>query len=61
MCENEGCQHDKIMPEFDQKAAAGLSSDEVRKRWPRFGGLCPDCGTWTVAYASYEHYLAGDW
>jgi hypothetical protein len=46
---------------FDVAASYGLSADEVRERWPRFYGLCTKCGYSGVAYASYEHYLAGDW
>jgi hypothetical protein len=35
---------------------------EVRQRWPRLHGLCPKgCGYSGIAYASYEHMIAGDW
>jgi hypothetical protein len=35
---------------------------EIRKRWPRLMGKCPlGCGFSGIAYASYEHYLYGDW
>ena len=35
---------------------------EVRRRWPRLQGNCPKgCGFHGIAYASYEHYLTGDW
>lgn len=38
------------------------SSEEVRKRWPRLNGPCPKgCGFVGIAYASYAHYIAGDW
>ena len=34
----------------------------VRKRWPRLTGDCPKgCGFSGIAYASHEHYVAGDW
>ncbi len=47
---------------FDPEAARGLPSEEVRRRWPRMGGHCPlGCGFYGVAYASLEHYVAGDW
>ena len=37
-------------------------SVEVRKRWPRLDGRCPlGCGYSGIYYASYEHYIAGDW
>lgn len=55
------CQHLKVMPTFDEGAARGLSASEVRRRWPRFEGVCPDCGQRGVIYASYMHYLAGDY
>lgn len=35
---------------------------EVRKRWPRLQGTCPKgCGFVGIGYASYAHYLMGDW
>lgn len=35
---------------------------EIRKRWPRLVGLCPKgCGYFGIAYASYSHYIYGDW
>jgi hypothetical protein len=35
---------------------------EIRKRWPRLQGTCPKgCGFVGIAYASPEHYIAGDW
>jgi hypothetical protein len=35
---------------------------EVRKRFPRLEGNCPKgCGYSGIAYASAEHYAAGDW
>lgn len=38
------------------------ASAEVRKRWPRLDGLCPKgCGFYGAAYASYAHYIMGDW
>ena len=56
---------------FDEEAARGLSSDEVRRRWPRGwfwdGAPCPlGCGygvgsNGSIYYASFMHYLAGDW
>jgi hypothetical protein len=59
MCESEGCQHQKVTLKFSQQSARGLSSLEVRKRWPRFCGFCSECGQWVTLYASYNHYLAG--
>jgi hypothetical protein len=39
---------------------------EIRKRWPRgwftTSNPCPKgCGFLGTAYASYEHYIMGDW
>ncbi len=46
---------------FDEAAAKGLDVYEVRKRWPRFSGTCEKCGYNGICYASYLHYLSGDW
>lgn len=38
------------------------ASAEIKKRWPRLSGLCPlGCGYSGIYYASYEHYIMGDW
>jgi hypothetical protein len=50
----------KHVPTFDAEAARGLTSAEVQRRWPRWSGTCT-CGFYGVSYASYEHYIAGDW
>lgn len=53
------CDHDVT---FDEKEAKGLDAYEVRRRWPRLTGVCPKgCGYNGIAYASYLHYLSGDW
>ena len=49
------------VPPFNESAAKGLSPKQVRRRWPRFSGKCEACGYEGVAYASAEHYIAGDW
>jgi hypothetical protein len=51
------CDHGVV---FDEHEAHGLTSDEVRKRWPRFSGTC-HCGFYGAAYASMAHYICGDW
>lgn len=46
---------------FDEALAFSLPPHEVRKRWPRALGNCPDCDTPFIGYASLAHYIAGDW
>lgn len=54
-----GCDHGVV---FDFHAAKGLDASEVKKRWPRLSGACPKgCGYSGIYYASYEHYVMGDW
>lgn len=55
------CEHPCVVPDFDERAAEGMTSDQVRERWPRYHGRCPDCGFYGALYASFKHYLAGDW
>ena len=55
------CAHDSVSVEFDKEAAGKLSVIEIRERWPRFVGRCPDCKCQLIKYASSEHYLYGDW
>lgn len=60
----ERCKHVNI-PEvvFDEDTARAenLSCAEVRRRWPRYYGPCPDCGEDVIGYASMSHYRWGDW
>ena len=59
---SQECEHPKLKdPPFDETAARGLSSNEVRKRWPRVEEECPDCGARVVLYASFSHFIHGDW
>jgi hypothetical protein len=49
---------------FDKETAdrEKLDAYEIRRRWPRGGGPCPKgCGFVGIAYASYAHYIYGDW
>jgi hypothetical protein len=57
------CKHAPLMARvaFDPKAARGLRAGEVRQRWPRLCARCPNCGDNVIAYASFQHYIAGDW
>lgn len=55
------CEHKLISPPYDEQAAKGLSVHEVRERWPRFDGICPECRQKVIVYASFLHFLRGDW
>lgn len=60
----ETCPHTAAAAQvtFDAEAAKDISDAyEIRRRWPRFMGECPDCGGNVIVYASYAHYIAGDW
>lgn len=56
-----GCKHESVLPKFDWEVAQTMTPYEVRKQFPRFSGVCPDCDEKVIVYASYEHYLSGDW
>ena len=57
----KSCDHGVTFDEAEARAK-NMSADEVRARWPRGWGPCPKrCGFTGIAYASYEHYLWGDW
>ena len=52
------------IPVFDLEEynkTPNMSSFEVKEKWPRFFGKCAECGYYGIAYASFEHYIAGDW
>lgn len=57
------CNHEGAHVEFDIEDARQnkLTASEVRKKYPRFYGPCPDCGGGLIKYASFEHYVYGDW
>ncbi len=57
----ESCTHKSVMPEYDEEAAKGLSAEEIRKRWPRFHGRCPDCNQMVILYACVDQYIMGDY
>lgn len=55
------CDHGVVFDE-DAAEAEQLSSHEIQKRWPRLTGLCPlGCGFNGIGYASFKHYVYGDW
>ena len=55
------CRHPYSTPAFDEDAARSLDAYEVRRRWPRFDGVCPFCRERVIMYASYAHYILGDY
>ena len=48
------------LPEFDEHEVRGMDARQVRKAYPRLRHEC-ECGEVTIAYASFGHYIAGDW
>lgn len=58
---SEDCKHKLVVPNFDKEKASKMTEDEVRKIYPRFSGVCPECGHNVIVYASPEHFFAGDW
>ncbi len=59
---SKDCEHFSIEPpDFDPEKAKGMSTEQVRKSFPRREEICLDCGSLVIEYYSYEHYIAGDW
>lgn len=57
--ESVECDHGIV---FDAEQAKNMDSYEVREAFPRLSGVCPKgCGYVGIAYASYLHYISGDW
>ena len=46
---------------FDVDAAKSMTVAEIRKTFPRHFGKCAKCGWEGIYYASYSHYVYGDW
>lgn len=55
------CDHEKVTPKYKDSDFIGLDEYEIQRKFPRFDGVCPDCGTLLIAYSSTMHYIAGDW
>lgn len=57
------CPHEEVYASFrlGNEELQRLEAEEVRVRFPRWEGPCPSCGERIIAYASAEHYIAGDW
>jgi hypothetical protein len=59
---HQDCNHGVFFDEIEYRKDPNISVAEIRKKWPRGFGLCPKgCGFNGIAYASYLHYIAGDW
>jgi hypothetical protein len=58
---NPECKHESVWPEFDEEEAKQHPAFYIRKRWPRFDGVCPDCKETVILYASWAHYVLGCW
>lgn len=57
--EKSNCDHGLS---FDLDAAEHMTTQEIRKVFPRLYGLCPKgCGFNGIAYVSKAHYVYGDW
>lgn len=55
------CGHG-IAFDLEEARKKNMSSDDVRKAYPRLNGTCPlGCGFYGIAYASWRHFQAGDW
>ncbi len=57
----EQCKHENVAVEFDLEAAKNLTPREIRMKYPRFDGTCPDCKQHVIIYASHAHYIYGDY
>lgn len=58
------CEHTKHVPQYDHaemRKDGRLSVEEFRAKYPRYQGICEDCGAQVICYASYTHYIMGDW
>jgi len=58
---------EKVLGDWQPKDAVEFvmgnpATVEIRRRWPRLDGECPyGCGYVGIYYASYAHYIMGDW
>lgn len=53
------CDHGIV---FDEEDAKKMTANEVQKKYPRLWGVCPKgCGYVGIGYASFAHYICGDW
>lgn len=60
--EKLNCRHVNMkLPNFDEGVNECKSWHEVRMRYPRYQGECPDCDKFLTVYANAEHRKAGNW
>ena len=53
---------DLLMPPQPENSDSNDQVTLIRKRWPRLDGKCPKgCGYVGIYYASFIHYIAGDY
>lgn len=58
----EGAPYDQSLDPALAFIMGPPGASAVRKRFPRLEGICPKgCGFKGIAYASYAHYIYGDW
>jgi hypothetical protein len=58
----EQCKHEDLPPvPFDAEACKGKSASWVREHYPRVYSVCPKCREGVLRYASFEHYIEGDY
>lgn len=55
------CEHTSLKPAFDEEKAKTMTASQVRQTYPRAYGKCKECGWEGIMYASYAHYIYGDW
>ena len=57
----ESCTHGVVF-DLENVKRLSLSSRDIKTLYPRLSGVCPlGCGYNGIAYASYEHFVYGDW
>ncbi len=59
--DKKNCTHAKCMPEFNEEEAEKMTAKQIREKYPRFQGICPDCGEQLIMYASTKQYIYGDY
>lgn len=58
------CECGATLPEtvvYDPVQSRGMSAAQIQKEYPRKMITCSACGSTVMRYASFAHYVAGDW